>query len=51
MKDITLTLTQDEVTGLLMALGEFQIKSGLGPLAGKIKEQLDAQAEVVPPKE
>jgi len=46
---IKLELTQDEVNGILMVLGDMPTKSGAWILLQKIKEQADSQVE--PPKE
>jgi len=41
--DITLTLTVDEVNGILQMLGELPTKSNAYPLLMKIKAQGEAQ--------
>ena len=41
--EIKLTLTLDEVNGILAALGELPTKSGAWPLVVKIKEQAEPQ--------
>jgi len=41
--EITLKLTRDEVQGLMNILGELPTKSGVFPLAVKIKAQADEQ--------
>lgn len=41
--EINLTLTVEEVNGILHALGELPSKSGAWPLIIKIKEQADPQ--------
>jgi hypothetical protein len=51
MKEITLTLSVEEVNGILQVLGDLPTKSGAYPLVMKIKEQADSQvkqAEVQP---
>jgi hypothetical protein len=41
--ELTLKLTRDEVQGLMNILGELPTKSGVFPLAVKIKVQADEQ--------
>jgi hypothetical protein len=41
--ELTLKLTRDEVQGLMNILGELPTKSGVFPLAVKIKAQADEQ--------
>lgn len=41
--DITITLTVDEVNGVLQTLGQLPTSSGAFPLLMKIKEQAEAQ--------
>ena len=41
--ELTLKLTLDEVQGLMNILGELPTKSGVFPLAVKIKAQADEQ--------
>jgi hypothetical protein len=41
--EINLTLTVEEVNGILHSLGELPSKSGAWPLIIKIKEQADPQ--------
>jgi hypothetical protein len=43
MEKITLDLTAEEVNAILQVLGELPTKTGVFPLAIKIKEQADAQ--------
>jgi hypothetical protein len=45
MKEITLTLSIEEVNAIMQVLGELPTKSGAFPLVVKISEQLKAQAE------
>lgn len=45
MKEISLTLTVDEVNAILAVLGDLPTKSGAFPLVIKIKEQAQAQVE------
>ena len=41
--DLHLTLTVDEVNGILQVLGDLPTKSGAYPLVMKIKEQAEPQ--------
>lgn len=41
-KEMTLTLTAEEVNAILQVLGEMPTKMGLYPLALKIKEQAES---------
>ncbi len=41
--EIKLTLTVEEVNGILQVLGELPSKSGAWPLIVKVKEQADSQ--------
>ena len=43
MEKITLDLTAEEVNAILLVLGDLPTKTGVFPLAIKIKEQADAQ--------
>jgi hypothetical protein len=43
--ELTLKLTRDEVQGLMNLLGELPTKSGVFPLAVKIKAQADEQVK------
>ena len=45
MKEVTLTLSIEEVNAIMQVLGELPTKSGAYPLVVKISEQLKAQAE------
>ena len=47
MKEITLTLTVEEVNAIMQVLGDLPTKSGAYPLAVKIKQQADSQVESV----
>lgn len=42
-KEITLTLTAEEVNAVLQVLGEMPTKTGVFPIAVKIKEQAESQ--------
>jgi hypothetical protein len=42
-KEMTLTLTAEEVNAVLQVLGEMPTKTGVFPIAVKIKEQAEAQ--------
>ncbi len=48
--DLHLTLTVDEVNGILQVLGDLPTKSGAYPLVMKIKEQADPQIPKEEPK-
>ena len=48
MQEVTLTLTTEEVNGILAVLGDLPSKTGAWPLIVKIKEQAEPQVE---PKE
>lgn len=48
MQEVTLTLTTEEVNGILAVLGDLPSKTGAWPLIVKIKEQAELQVE---PKE
>lgn len=48
--DLNITLTRDEVQSLVNILGELPTKTGVFPLAVKIKTQADEQL-AAPPKE
>lgn len=50
MPEITLTLSPEEVNGILQTLGQLPTNSGAWPLMQKIKEQAEAQlkAEQIP---
>jgi hypothetical protein len=43
MQDITLTLTLDEVNGILNLMSKTETGSGFFPLMVKVKEQAEAQ--------
>jgi len=43
MNPVTLTLTVDEINGVLQTLGQLPTSSGAWPLLMKIKEQAEAQ--------
>ena len=43
METITLTLTVQEVNALLGVLGELPTKTGVFPIAVKVKQQAEAQ--------
>ena len=45
MKEVTLTLTLDEVNAIVQVLGDLPTKSGAYPLVIKIMSQLDSQKE------
>jgi hypothetical protein len=42
-QEITLNLTIDEVSGVLMLLGKTQTEQGFYPLMVKVKEQAESQ--------
>ena len=42
-QEMTLTLTAEEVNAVLQVLGEMPTKTGVFPIAVKIKEQAEAQ--------
>ena len=48
--DLHLTLTVDEVNGILQVLGDLPTKSGAYPLVMKIKEQAEQQIPKEEPK-
>ena len=48
MTDITLTLTLQEVNGILQVLGELPTKSNVFPLVKKIEQQATAQIPETP---
>ena len=48
--DLNLTLTVDEVNGILQVLGDLPTKSGAYPLVMKIKEQAEPQIPKEEPK-
>jgi hypothetical protein len=48
--DLHLTLTVDEVNGILQVLGDLPTKSGAYPLVMKIKEQAESQIPKEEPK-
>jgi hypothetical protein len=48
--DLHLTLTVDEVNGILQVLGDLPTKSGAYPLVMKIKEQAEPQIPKEEPK-
>ncbi len=48
--ELHLTLTVDEVNGILQVLGDLPTKSGAYPLVMKIKEQADPQIPKEEPK-
>jgi hypothetical protein len=43
MKEVTLTLTVEEVNAIVQVLGDLPTKSGAYPLVVKITEQLKAE--------
>ena len=43
MKEVTLTLTAEEVNAIVQVLGDLPTKSGAYPLIVKITEQLKAE--------
>ena len=43
MKEVTLTLTVEEVNAIVQVLGDLPTKSGAFPLVVKITEQLKAE--------
>lgn len=45
MKEVTLTLSIEEVNAIMQVLGELPTKSGAYPLVVKISEQVKSQAE------
>lgn len=45
MKEVTLTLSIEEVNAIMQVLGDLPTKSGAYPLVVKISEQVKAQAE------
>jgi hypothetical protein len=45
MKDVTLTLSIEEVNAIMQVLGDLPTKSGAYPLVLKINEQVKAQVE------
>lgn len=45
MKDVTLTLTENEANAIMQVLGDLPTKSGAYPLVVKISEQLKVQIE------
>jgi hypothetical protein len=45
MKEVTLTLTIEEVNAIMQVLGDLPTKSGAYPLVLKINEQVKAQVE------
>lgn len=45
MKEVTLTLTVEEVNAIAQVLGDLPTKSGAYPLVVKIVGQLDSQKE------
>lgn len=45
MKDLTLTLTAEEINAILQTLGQLPTSSGAWPLVVKIKEQAEAQVK------
>jgi hypothetical protein len=45
MKEITLTLSVEEVNAILTVLGDLPTKTGAYPLVLKIKEQADKQVK------
>jgi hypothetical protein len=45
MKEITLTLTLDEVKAIIEVLGSLPTSSGAWPLVVKIKQQADSQTK------
>ena len=47
MKEITLTLTIEEVNAIMQTLGQLPTSSGAYPLMVKIKEQAEAQVTPV----
>jgi hypothetical protein len=49
--DITLTLTVEEINGILSVLGDLPTKTGAWGLLTKIKAQADAQMPKETPKE
>ena len=48
--DLHLTLTVDEINGILQVLGDLPTKSGAYPLVMKIKEQAEPQIPKEEPK-
>ena len=48
--DLHITLTVDEVNGILQVLGDLPTKSGAYPLVMKIKEQAEPQIPKEEPK-
>ena len=45
MKELTLTLTVEEVNAIMQTLGQLPTSSGAWPLVVKIKEQATSQVE------
>ena len=45
MKDLTLTLTAEEINAILQTLGQLPTSSGAWPLVVKIKEQAEARVK------
>jgi hypothetical protein len=45
MKDVTLTLSIEEVNAIMQVLGDLPTKSGAYPLVLKINQQVKAQVE------
>ena len=45
MKDLTLTLTAEEINAIMQTLGQLPTSSGAWPLVVKIKEQAEAQVK------
>ena len=45
MKDLTLTLTAEEINAIMQTLGNLPTSSGAWPLVVKIKEQAEAQVK------
>jgi len=51
MKELTLTLTAEEINAILQTLGQLPTSSGAWPLVVKIKEQAEAQVKTEPKAE
>ena len=47
MKELTLTLTVEEVNAIMHTIGQLPTSSGAYPLMVKIKQQVDAQVTPV----
>lgn len=51
MKELTLSLSVDEVNAIMQTLGNLPTSSGAWPLVVKIKEQAEAQVKTEPKAE